>query len=46
MVSPIKESDILSILDIEIAESTVISAPKRVTPIENKDMANHKIKVY
>ena len=33
IVKPIKESEILSMVEIDIAESTVISAPKSVIPM-------------
>ena len=34
IVKPIKESEIFKMVEIEIAESTVISAPKSVMPME------------
>ena len=40
IVKPINESDILRIIEIDIAESTVISAPKSVIQIANIDMGN------
>ena len=40
IVKPINESDISRIIEIDIAESTVISAPKRVILIANTDMGN------
>ena len=38
IVNPIKESEILSIFEMDIAESTVISAPKRVIKMDKKHM--------
>ena len=34
IVKPIKESEIFRMVEIDIAESTVISAPKSVIPME------------
>ena len=34
IVKPINESEILRTVEIDIAESTVISAPKRVIPMD------------
>ena len=45
IVSPINESDILRILEILIAESTVMSAPK-VMVIAIIEMGNPKFKVF
>ena len=40
IVKPMNESEIFRILEIDIAESTVISAPNSVIPIENRDKGN------
>ena len=40
IVKPINESEILRIMEIDMAESTVISAPKRIIPIANADIGN------
>ena len=40
IVKPINESETLRIIEMDIAESTVISAPKSVIPIANMDMGN------
>ena len=44
IVSPINESDISRILEILIAESTVISAPKRVMVIAIIEIGNPNFK--
>ena len=46
IVSPINESDILRILEILIAESTVMSAPKRVMVIAIIEIGNPKFKGF
>ena len=40
IVRPMNESEIFRKVEIDIAESTVISAPKSVIPMANKDMGN------
>ena len=40
IVKPMNESDIFRIIEIDIAESTVTSAPKSVIPIASTDMGN------
>ena len=40
IVKPISESETLRIIEIDMAESTVMSAPKRVIPIANADIGN------
>ena len=40
IVKPINESETLRIFEIDMAESTVISAPKRVIHIANADIGN------
>ena len=40
IVKPIKESEILRMVEIEIAELTVISAPKRVIPMDPPIIGN------
>ena len=40
IVKPIKESEIFRMVEIDIAESTVISAPKSVTPMDTPATGN------
>ena len=40
IVKPINESETLRIIEMDMAESTVMSAPRRVIPMANIDIGN------